>query len=65
MRELYWVTIQLIGSIKLICLGLPAHSDAKIKPGDHDYFFFIQSTSYNRKLIPGTRFLYEVDDDQI
>ena len=25
------------------------------------YDVFIQSTSYNRKLKPGTRFLYEVD----
>ncbi|KAI1706518.1 hypothetical protein DdX_12978 [Ditylenchus destructor] len=50
-------------------LGLPTDADAKaniapqsatIKPGNLQYFVFIQSTSYNRKLSPGSRFLYEV-----
>ena len=35
----------------------------KIKPTDvADYRVFIQSTSYNRKLLKDTKFLYEVDD---
>lgn len=35
----------------------------KIKPTDIDeYRVFIQSTSYNRRLIKDTKFLYEVDD---
>lgn len=35
----------------------------RVKPSDiEDYTVFVQSTSYNRKLIGGTRFLYEVDD---
>jgi hypothetical protein len=43
-------------------LGLPTNADVRIKPSDHEYIFFVQSTSYNRKLIGGTRFLYEVQD---
>eukprot|EP01137_Pigoraptor_chileana_P030862 Opistho-2@17907 len=36
----------------------------KITPGDYDTFrIYVQSTSYNRKLVAGTRFLYEVDTD--
>lgn len=34
----------------------------RIAPGELDYIPFIQSTSHNRKLIGGTRFLYEVGD---
>lgn len=44
-------------------LGLPRDSTARIKPAALDkYVVFVQSTSYNRKLVGGTRFLYEVDD---
>ncbi len=44
-------------------LGLPAHGDVSISPKDLDgYTAFIQSTSYNRKLLAGTKFLYEVED---
>ena len=54
-----------------ILLHLPPQSgvhdgdreDVKIKPVDLDkYFVFVQSTSYNRKLVGGTRLLYEVED---
>lgn len=38
-------------------LGLP-DSNVKVKPEDHpDYEVFIQSTSVNRKLVPGTKLL--------
>lgn len=38
-------------------LGLPA-SEATVKPGDNpSYTVFVQSTSVNRKLVPGTRLL--------
>jgi hypothetical protein len=44
-------------------LGLPEDESARIKPADLDrYAVFVQSTSYNRRLIGGTRFLYEVED---
>ncbi|HMU39680.1 MAG TPA: VWA domain-containing protein [Pseudomonadota bacterium] len=46
-------------------LGLPAEGEgtARIKPTSLDkYRVFVQSTSVNRKLIGGTKFLYEVDD---
>lgn len=44
-------------------IGLEVGERAKIKPVFFDkYLVFIQSTSYNRKLIGGTKFLYEVDD---
>lgn len=44
-------------------VGLPAGVRGRIKPTVLDrYTVFIQSTSYNRKLIGGTRFLYEVQD---
>lgn len=44
-------------------LGLPAGETARIKPANLDkYVVFVQSTSVNRKLIGGTRFLYEVED---
>lgn len=43
-------------------ISLSKGERAKIKPTEFDkYDVFIQSTSYNRKLIGGTRFLYEVD----
>lgn len=43
-------------------IGLPTGVRGKLKPVHLDaYDVFVQSTSYNRKLISGTRFLYEVD----
>jgi hypothetical protein len=44
-------------------LGLPEGAEARIKPASLDAFaVFVQSTSANRKLVGGTRFLYEVED---
>lgn len=44
-------------------LELPEHGSVRIKPAKLDkYNIFVQSTSVNRKLIGGTRFLYEVED---
>lgn len=44
-------------------LGLPKGETVRIKPANLEkYAVFVQSTSYNRKLIGGTRFLYEVED---
>ncbi len=44
-------------------LGLPEGATARVRPASLDrYFVFVQSTSVNRRLIGGTRFLYEVDD---
>ena len=44
-------------------LGLPSTGSVKIEPGELGTFrAFIQSTSPNRKLLAGTRFLYEVSD---
>lgn len=44
-------------------LGLPPGSTVRIKATSLEkYVVFVQSTSYNRKLIGGTRFLYEVED---
>lgn len=46
-------------------IGLPFGSRGRVNPRDaklKDYTVFIQSTSVNRKLLKGTRFLYEVDD---
>jgi hypothetical protein len=44
-------------------LGLPEGATARIRPACLDkYLVFVQSTSVNRRLINGTRFLYEVDD---
>lgn len=47
-------------------LGIPLGTERKIYPRDHrsvtaTYDVFIQSTSYTRKLMPGTKFLYEID----
>lgn len=45
--------------------GIPIGETANVSPGTGDlegYTCFIQSTSYNRKLLAGTRFLYEVED---
>lgn len=44
-------------------LGLPMGETMRIKPANLEkYVVFVQSTSVNRKLIGGTRFLYEVED---
>ncbi len=44
-------------------LGLPDGSTVRIKPNNLEkYMVFVQSTSANRKLISGTKFLYEVED---
>lgn len=44
-------------------LGLSPGATMRIKPTSLEkYAVFVQSTSYNRKLVGGTRFLYEVDD---
>jgi hypothetical protein len=40
-------------------LGLPDGLDVRVRPGDHDKWdIFVQSTSVNRKLVPGTKLLY-------
>jgi hypothetical protein len=40
-------------------LGLPHNGTVKVAPGNHGtYDIFIQSTSVNRKLMPGTQLLY-------
>jgi hypothetical protein len=40
-------------------LGLPYNGTVKIVPGNHGaYDIFIQSTSVNRKLVPGTQVMY-------
>jgi hypothetical protein len=44
-------------------LGLPEGETARIRPTELEkYAVFVQSTSYNRRLVGGTRFLYEVED---
>jgi hypothetical protein len=44
-------------------LGLPIGETARIQPSALEkYLVFVQSTSANRKLMGGTRFLYEVAD---
>lgn len=46
-------------------IGLLPGERARVKPTHLETFaVFVQSTSYNRKLIGGTRFLYEVDLDR-
>ena len=43
-------------------LGLPRSGSVRTRPVvPRGYTVFVQSTSYNRKLIGGTEFLYEVD----
>ena len=46
-------------------LGLPSTGTAKVKPSEipacKQYTAYIQSTSYNRKLTEGTKFLYELN----
>ncbi len=51
------------GNQARVMLGLPIGENARIRPTQlEEYRVFVQSTSYNRKLIGGTRFLYEVAD---
>lgn len=43
-------------------LGLPTSGTIRLKPGNHaNYDVFIQSTSYNRKLVRGTKLVYFKD----
>ena len=46
-------------------LGLPLYGETKLSPNETSAFYkykiYVQSTSYNRKLVKGTKFLYEVD----
>lgn len=51
------------GSAARDMIGLPFGMRGRIKPANlSKYDVFVQSTSYNRKLKPGTLFLYEVED---
>ena len=55
------------GDLARDLIGLPYGERGKISPQSvvHDgrrFDVFIQSTSYNRVLLPDTRFLYEVED---
>jgi hypothetical protein len=51
------------GNQARVMLGLPIGEDARIRPTHlAEYRVFVQSTSYNRKLVSRTRFLYEVAD---
>lgn len=44
-------------------MGLPVGHDAEVRPARlEQYVPFVQSTSANRKLLRGTKFLYEVED---
>lgn len=44
-------------------LGITAGVTTRLKPADLEkYYVFVQSTSYNRKLIGGYKFLYEIPD---
>lgn len=42
-------------------IGVPAGTRGRVKPSLHGYTVFVQSTSVNRALKNGTRFLYEVE----
>ncbi|MBA3924362.1 MAG: VWA domain-containing protein [Nostocaceae cyanobacterium] len=51
------------GSAAREMLGLPMDATARLKPSNLEkYIVFVQSTSSTRKLVGGTRFLYEVED---
>jgi hypothetical protein len=40
-------------------IGLPSHVEAKVIPGNHaNYDIFVESRSFNRKLVRGTRVIY-------
>jgi hypothetical protein len=52
------------GEAALRLLGVPPAGKTRISPAHPcaaTYRIFVQSTSYNRKLVGGTRFLYELD----
>lgn len=42
-------------------IGIPYGVGGNVSPNNLPYDVFVQSTSYNRKLMPNTNFLYEVD----
>lgn len=42
-------------------IGIPYGVRGNVSPSNLPYEVYVQSTSYNRKLMPNTRFLYEVD----
>ncbi len=51
------------GNQARVMLGLPFDESARLAPAHlEEYRVFVQSTSYNRKLVGRTRFLYEVAD---
>lgn len=53
------------GAKARMMIGLPPGVRGEVRPGEGklaDYEVFIQSTSVNRRLVKGTKFLYEVDD---
>jgi hypothetical protein len=51
------------GNQARVMLGLPLDENARLRPAYlEEYRIFVQSTSYNRKLVARTRFLYEVAD---
>jgi hypothetical protein len=51
------------GNQARVMLSLPIGENARIRPTQlEEYRVFVQSTSYNRSLVAGTRFLYEVAD---
>jgi hypothetical protein len=51
------------GNQARVMLGLPLDENARLRPTHlEEYRVFVQSTSYNRKLVARTRFLYEVAD---
>ncbi|KAI6195914.1 VWFA domain-containing protein [Aphelenchoides besseyi] len=41
-------------------LNLPTDQTVNVEPEQLDYIVFVQSTSFNRKLLAGSRFLYEI-----
>ena len=50
------------GDIARDLMGIPVGAPSKVSPVFNDkYVAFVQSTSLNRKLLGGTKFLYEVD----
>lgn len=47
-----------IGAAARELLGLPANDDVRVSPGDNsEYDVYVQSTSNNRKLVPGQKLL--------
>jgi len=42
-------------------IGIPLGTRGRVKPAELGYRVFVQSTSYNRKLKAGSKFLYEVN----